>query len=160
MGCAGTRSPIRGSPTLQFTGLKGSTANMLVPDTTGHFLRSCRVHTLTGQSCCNSMRRTSSLLSKWSQYFGSLVYVCICVYIPAFRPMTAAICSPPPWRGLDNVCVCMNFIHSWHLGLVLKHLLSSREWQDYLLLFGQYLFNENKSKSKTQASPLTTRNSQ
>lgn len=41
-------------PTLQLTGLKGSTANVLVPDTTGHLQSSCKVH--------GSMRGTYTIL--------------------------------------------------------------------------------------------------
>lgn len=48
MGCAGQTSPIHGGSTSQRTGLKGSVANFLVPDTTaqGHGLSG--VHDLTG----------------------------------------------------------------------------------------------------------------
>ncbi|MBN3308071.1 DISC1 protein, partial [Amia calva] len=47
MGCAGQTSPIHGGPTSQFTGLKGSAANVLVPDTTAHLQRSSGVHAST-----------------------------------------------------------------------------------------------------------------
>ncbi|KAK3568343.1 hypothetical protein QTP86_004953 [Hemibagrus guttatus] len=41
-------SPIHGGPTLQLTGLKGSAADILVPDTTAHLQGSSGVHALTG----------------------------------------------------------------------------------------------------------------
>ena len=40
VGCAGKTSLILGGPTSQLTGLKGSAANVLVPDTRGHLQRS------------------------------------------------------------------------------------------------------------------------
>ena len=44
MGCAGQTSQIYGGPTSQLTGLKGSAANILVPDTTAHLQGSGGVH--------------------------------------------------------------------------------------------------------------------
>lgn len=40
----------------QLTGIKGSAANIFVPDTTGHLQLSSRVHALMGQSCFGSNR--------------------------------------------------------------------------------------------------------
>ncbi len=48
--CAGKTTQIHGGPTSQLTGLKGSAANILVPDTTGHRHRSC-AHALKHWSC-------------------------------------------------------------------------------------------------------------
>lgn len=44
-------SPIHGGPTSQLTGLTGSAADVLVPDTTSHLQRSRGVHASMGQSC-------------------------------------------------------------------------------------------------------------
>ena len=44
VGCAGQTSQIYGGPTSQLTGLKGSAANILVPDTTAHLQGSGGVH--------------------------------------------------------------------------------------------------------------------
>lgn len=41
-------------PTLQFTGLKGSPSNILVPITTAHIQRSCSVYAFMDQSCFGS----------------------------------------------------------------------------------------------------------
>ena len=48
--CAGT-GLIRGGPTFQFTGLKGSAGNILMTDTTGHIQRSYGVCASMAQSC-------------------------------------------------------------------------------------------------------------
>ena len=53
--CAGQTSLIHGGPTSQLTGLKGSAANILVPDTTAHLQGSSGVHASTGQLCFGSM---------------------------------------------------------------------------------------------------------
>lgn len=45
---------IHWGPTLQFTGLKESTANILVPDTKAHLQGSSGGHALTGQGCLGS----------------------------------------------------------------------------------------------------------
>jgi len=49
VGCAGPTSSIHGVSTSQPTGFEGSTANNLVPETTGHLQGSCRVHASVGQ---------------------------------------------------------------------------------------------------------------
>lgn len=49
--CAGKTSLIHGSPTSQLTGIIGSAANVLLPDTTRHLQRSCKVNALMCQSC-------------------------------------------------------------------------------------------------------------
>ena len=54
VGCAGQISPIHGGPTSQLTGLKGSAANILVPDITAHLQGSSGVHVWTGQGCFGS----------------------------------------------------------------------------------------------------------
>ena len=54
-------SPIHGGPTLQLTGLKGSAANILVPDTTAHLQGSSGVHASTGQGCFGSKRGTNNI---------------------------------------------------------------------------------------------------
>jgi len=41
---AGPTNLIQGGPTSQLAGLKGSAANVMVPDTTGHIQRSYGVH--------------------------------------------------------------------------------------------------------------------
>ncbi|XP_053538195.1 disks large homolog 3 isoform X3 [Ictalurus punctatus] len=64
VGCDGQTSPIHGGPTLQLTGLKGSAANVLVPDTTAHLQRSCGVRASTGQSCFGGTRGTYTILGK------------------------------------------------------------------------------------------------
>ncbi|KAK3526241.1 hypothetical protein QTP70_020394 [Hemibagrus guttatus] len=46
-GCAGQTSPIHGGPTSQLRGLKGSAANIFVPDTTAHLQGSSGVHAST-----------------------------------------------------------------------------------------------------------------
>ncbi|KAK3561066.1 hypothetical protein QTP86_026371 [Hemibagrus guttatus] len=51
VGCAEQTSLIHRGPTLQLTGLKGSAANILVPDTTAHLQGSSGVHALT--VCCS-----------------------------------------------------------------------------------------------------------
>lgn len=54
-------------PLFSATGLKGSAANVLVPDTTGHLQRSC-VHASTNQSCFGAMRgiyATLAVLMFW-----------------------------------------------------------------------------------------------
>ncbi|KAK3529425.1 hypothetical protein QTP70_031116, partial [Hemibagrus guttatus] len=48
------QSLIHGGPTSQLKGLKGSAADILVPDTTAHLQKSCGVHTSRGQSCFGS----------------------------------------------------------------------------------------------------------
>ncbi|KAK3513688.1 hypothetical protein QTP70_028775 [Hemibagrus guttatus] len=54
--CAGQTSPIHGGPTSQLKGLKGSSANILVPDTTAHLQGSSGVHASMGQGCFGSKR--------------------------------------------------------------------------------------------------------
>uniref|UniRef100_A0AAY5K1J4 CCHC-type domain-containing protein n=1 Tax=Esox lucius TaxID=8010 RepID=A0AAY5K1J4_ESOLU len=63
VGCAGQTSPIHGGPTSQLTGLEGSAANILVPDTTAHLQRSNGVHALTGQDCFGGKRGTYTILA-------------------------------------------------------------------------------------------------
>ncbi|KAK3539460.1 hypothetical protein QTP70_008489 [Hemibagrus guttatus] len=48
VGCARQTSPIHGGPTSQLTGLKGSAASILVPDTTAHNQGSSGIHASTG----------------------------------------------------------------------------------------------------------------
>uniref|UniRef100_A0A6Q2Z8I9 Arrestin, beta 2a n=1 Tax=Esox lucius TaxID=8010 RepID=A0A6Q2Z8I9_ESOLU len=55
VGCAGQTGLIHGGPTLQLTGLKGSAANVLVPDTIAHLRRSSGVHVSKGQGCFGCM---------------------------------------------------------------------------------------------------------
>ncbi|KAK3543232.1 hypothetical protein QTP70_014109 [Hemibagrus guttatus] len=66
VGCAGQTSLIHGGPTSQLTGLKGSAANILVPDTTAHLQGSSGVHASMGQGCSGSKRRTNTILVRWS----------------------------------------------------------------------------------------------
>ena len=49
-----SKSLIHGGPTSQLTGLKGSGANILVPDTTAHLQGSSGVHALMVQGCFGS----------------------------------------------------------------------------------------------------------
>lgn len=59
MGCAGPTNLVQRVPTSQLAGLKGkslSAANVLVPDTTGHFQRSNKVHASMHQSCFDGIR--------------------------------------------------------------------------------------------------------
>ncbi|KAK3543536.1 hypothetical protein QTP70_023867, partial [Hemibagrus guttatus] len=65
VGCTGQTSPIHGVPTSQLAGLKGSAANILVPDTTAH-LQGSGVHALMGQGCFGSKRRTNTILVRRS----------------------------------------------------------------------------------------------
>ena len=51
LGPIGQTSPIHGGPTSKLTGLTGSAADVLVPDTTAHLQRSNRVHASMDQSC-------------------------------------------------------------------------------------------------------------
>ena len=60
VGCAG-----KASPTSQLTGLKGSAANVLVPDTRGHLQRSFEVHASMDQSYFGGMMGTYTILGKW-----------------------------------------------------------------------------------------------
>ncbi|KAK3534682.1 hypothetical protein QTP86_020344 [Hemibagrus guttatus] len=66
VGCAGQKSLIHGGPTSQLTGLKGSAANILVPDTTAHLQGSSGVHALTCQDCFGSKRGTNTILGRQS----------------------------------------------------------------------------------------------
>ena len=66
VGCAEQTSPIHGGPTLQLTGLQGSAANILVPDTTAHLQGSRGVHASTGQGCFGSKRGTNTILGRLS----------------------------------------------------------------------------------------------
>ena len=52
---------IHGGPISQLTGLKGSAANILVPDTTAHLQESNGVYASTGQGCFGSKRETNSI---------------------------------------------------------------------------------------------------
>ncbi|KAK3517616.1 hypothetical protein QTP70_013286 [Hemibagrus guttatus] len=61
VGCAGQTSL---SPTSQLTGLKGSTANILVPDPTAHLQGSSGVHASTGQDCFGSKMGTNTILGR------------------------------------------------------------------------------------------------
>ncbi|KAK3520889.1 hypothetical protein QTP86_017021, partial [Hemibagrus guttatus] len=56
VGCAGQTGPIHGAPTSQLTGLKGSAANILVPDPTAHLQGSSEVYASTGQGWFGSKR--------------------------------------------------------------------------------------------------------
>ena len=56
VGCARQTSPIHEGPTSQLIGLKGSAANILVPDTTAHLQGSRGVHAFTGQGRFGSKR--------------------------------------------------------------------------------------------------------
>lgn len=62
VGCAGQRSLIYGSPTLQSTGIEGSGANIFIPDTTAHLQRSNGIHVWVGQSCFGGIIRTYTIL--------------------------------------------------------------------------------------------------
>ncbi|KAK3515693.1 hypothetical protein QTP70_028532 [Hemibagrus guttatus] len=62
VGCAGQTRPIHGGPTSQLRELKGSAANILVPDTTAHLQGSSGVHASTGQGCFGSKRGTNTIL--------------------------------------------------------------------------------------------------
>jgi len=66
VGCAEQTSPIHTGPTLQLTGLKGSAANILVPDTTAHLQGSSGVHASTSQGCFGSKRGNNTILGRWS----------------------------------------------------------------------------------------------
>ena len=57
---------IHGGPTSQLTGLKGSAANVLVPDTTEHFQRSSGVHATMGQGCFGGKMGTYTIFGRWS----------------------------------------------------------------------------------------------
>lgn len=50
------------NPSSQFTGLKGSAASIMVPDTTGDLQRSFGEHALVGQSCFSDTKGTCTLL--------------------------------------------------------------------------------------------------
>ena len=66
VGCAGQTSPIYGGSTSQLTGLKGSAANILVPDTTANFQGSRGVHASMGQGCFGSNKETNTIVGRWS----------------------------------------------------------------------------------------------
>ncbi|KAK3538044.1 hypothetical protein QTP70_027398, partial [Hemibagrus guttatus] len=51
----GQKSPIHEGPTSQLTGLKGSAANILMPDTTAHLQGSSGVHAWTGVATANHL---------------------------------------------------------------------------------------------------------
>ena len=68
--CAGTS--LRPHPP-QYTGPKGSTTNVPVPDITGHPQRSYD-HALTGQSCFGCTRGTCTILSRWLE-------CCVCAVL-------------------------------------------------------------------------------
>ena len=70
VGCAGQTSPIHGGPTSQLTGLKGSAANILVPDTTAHLQGSSGVYAWTGQGCFGSKSVTNTKLGRWSKCYS------------------------------------------------------------------------------------------
>ena len=66
VGCAGQTSLIRGDPTSQLTGFKGSAPNILVPDTTAHLQGYSGVHASMGQGGFGSKRGTNTVLGRWS----------------------------------------------------------------------------------------------
>ncbi|KAK3546573.1 hypothetical protein QTP70_029961, partial [Hemibagrus guttatus] len=55
---------VHGGPISQLTGLKGSAANILVPDPTAHLQGPSGVHALTGQGCFGSKRRNNTILGE------------------------------------------------------------------------------------------------
>ncbi|KAK3567808.1 hypothetical protein QTP86_026749, partial [Hemibagrus guttatus] len=68
---------VHGGPISQLTGLKGSAANILVPDPTAHLQGPSGVHALTGQGCFGSKRRNNTILDKtW----------CITPHVPNAQP--------------------------------------------------------------------------
>lgn len=60
MGCAGPTNLIHGGSTSQLAGLKGSAANVVVPDTTGHLWSVCLNAAVFG-----STRETYTMLGRW-----------------------------------------------------------------------------------------------
>ena len=58
VGFAGTTGLIFGDSVSHLTGLNGSVANILVPDTTGHLQWSCKVHALASLSCFGVTQKT------------------------------------------------------------------------------------------------------
>ncbi len=61
----GLAESIQSNPSLQLAGFKGSAANVLVPETTGHIQRSSEVHALMCESCFGSIRGTYTTLGRW-----------------------------------------------------------------------------------------------
>lgn len=67
VGCAGhTNNQFMELPISQRTGLKGSAANILVPDTTAQLQGSSGVHDSMGQGCFGSKIGTNTILARWS----------------------------------------------------------------------------------------------
>lgn len=62
----------------QLAGLKGSGANVFVPDTTAHLQRSSAVHDLTGQDSVSCKRGTYTILGMWTESYGWLVWPAPC----------------------------------------------------------------------------------
>ncbi|KAK3569465.1 hypothetical protein QTP86_031433 [Hemibagrus guttatus] len=65
LGCAGQMTLIHGGPTSQLTGLEGSAANILVPDTTAHLQGTSGVYALTCQGCFGRKRGTNTMMDGW-----------------------------------------------------------------------------------------------
>lgn len=85
MGRAGQTGQTRRAPTLRLTGLKGSAANISVPDSTTHLRGggggSNGVQASMGQGWFGGKRGTNATLGGWSQCSARSACICLPVSI-------------------------------------------------------------------------------
>lgn len=121
------RNPSR--PHLQLTGLQGSTAHVLVPDTKGHLLGSCGV-----QTCFGGTSGTYTILGGFN-----VVAVTVCMYVCTVYAQCRLFVSVRYFEFVShftyNVCFCLDRYSLAGMQLMCQHsVFESSDCQYFLCM--------------------------